>query len=150
MKNEMRSPQRFRFSLELALYALLFPMVIFFFSYFEPFASWLIGSDVSAQRQIIRGFMLFCLQYWWIPLLALLMVTLLSLVFSHRIFGPIYRLRLNLERLMSGEKTVSFKLRDGDYFQDFSSLLSECLQGIEVSEHDQTPPASEREISGKP
>lgn len=56
-----------------------------------------------------------------------LFIFLISLFWTHKIAGPLYRLRLTFERLAGGDWTPMAKVRDGDQLQEIPSVLNEGL-----------------------
>ncbi len=58
-------------------------------------------------------------------------LSILSIFFSHKIAGPIYKMRLVLERsLENGQKPDEIQLRKGDAFKDFAESLNRFLREI--------------------
>ena len=55
--------------------------------------------------------------------LGMLCVGIISLIYSHRIAGPIYRLKKAIEALQEGKEINHIKLRPGDEFQDLADSL---------------------------
>lgn len=56
-------------------------------------------------------------------LLVLLCVGIISLIYSHRIAGPIYRLKQDIEMLQEGKDSGRIKVRLADEFQDLAAAL---------------------------
>jgi hypothetical protein len=125
--------QQLRFCLDLLLHAMILPLLIFVCFYLEPFASYLLKTDGSKSRAIVLDFMNLCLVNWWITLFALFVLGLISILFSHKIVGPIHHLDLSLKRLIAGEKDVVLQVRDGDYFKNFSNTLADYVQKNEAN-----------------
>ncbi len=61
---------------------------------------------------------------------ALLLVGLHSLFFSHRIAGPIYRFRHIFTAVANGDLTVKAKIRKNDYLQAEAQRLEDMLDGL--------------------
>ncbi len=63
----------------------------------------------------------------WAPGLTLLfpIIAYDILIFSNRIVGPLYRLRLEMQRLIDHESVQPVKLRDNDYWQELASLFNQ-------------------------
>jgi hypothetical protein len=59
-----------------------------------------------------------------------LLIFLISLFWTHKIAGPLYRLRLTFERLADGDWTPMAKVRDGDQLQGIPSVLNEGLTAL--------------------
>ena len=55
--------------------------------------------------------------------LSILCVGIISLIYSHSIAGPIYRLKKAIEALLEGKEISHIKLRPGDEFQDLADSL---------------------------
>jgi len=55
--------------------------------------------------------------------LGIFFVGIISLIYSHRIAGPIYRLKKAIEALQDGKEIGCIKLRPGDEFQDLADSL---------------------------
>ena len=56
-----------------------------------------------------------------------LLIFLVSLFWTHKIAGPLYRLRLTFERLADGDWTPMAKVRDGDQLQEIPPILNAGL-----------------------
>lgn len=64
-------------------------------------------------------------------LLALLAATIaVTLYVSHKIAGPLYRMRKSLEDIGSGDLSVSIKLRAHDEFVDFAETLNVTIENL--------------------
>ncbi len=69
----------------------------------------------------------YILQYLLIALVfSLLLTVTFSIIFSHKVVGPINRLSSDLKRSIDGED-VKFNLREGDYFSEIPSLINELV-----------------------
>jgi hypothetical protein len=54
---------------------------------------------------------------------GMLLVGIISLIYSHRIAGPIYRIKKSIEALQEGKEIGCIKLRPADEFQDLADVL---------------------------
>jgi hypothetical protein len=52
---------------------------------------------------------------------------LVSIVFSHRIVGPLYRLKLHLQQTQQAGNQAPLQFREKDYFAEIPSLLNDVL-----------------------
>ncbi len=48
-----------------------------------------------------------------------------GLGFSHRVVGPVYRVRKHIRRIVAGEEMGDIKLRQGDFFQELADAFNE-------------------------
>jgi hypothetical protein len=55
--------------------------------------------------------------------LGMLFVGIISLIYSHRIAGPIYRIKKSIEALQEGKEIGCIKLRPADEFHDLADAL---------------------------
>ncbi len=126
--------QQARFAIELTIYALLFPLLFVVISLIYPSARQLIGV-ATEDLEPLNAMLAFCLEYWWALIVALALTGFISVLFSHRIFGPMRSFeRALLHKKLHPTEPVDPKLRSDDYFHDFSDLLAGCLNGLQAFE----------------
>ncbi len=119
--------QQLRFALELVLYAMLFPMWFLLLSLAAAIANSFMGKHTERIQPLYELFV-FCTGHWWEFLVALAMVSGVSIFFSHKIVGPIHRFESALrQKTENPTEPVNCRLRSTDYFQDFSQRLHEFL-----------------------
>jgi hypothetical protein len=58
-----------------------------------------------------------------------------GLYFSHKLAGPIYRFKLELERITEGREWRAIRLRREDDFHDVADMLNRALEHIESTEN---------------
>ena len=119
--------QQLRFAFELVVYALLFPMYFLILSLAAAIVNSFLGQHTE-RMQPLYELLLFCTGHWWEFLVALAMVSGISVLFSHKIVGPIHRFeRALIQKTENPTEPVNCKLRSRDYFHDFSQHLQEFL-----------------------
>ena len=124
--------EQIRFALTVVLYAALFPFLLLgLLATFVKLQA-LITGEISEQgvfyETLQREAVRFAFENFWFTLGSLVYVGILTLFFSHRIFGPIRVFdRALRQRLQNPGQSVHCSLRKGDYFQDFSKLLDRVL-----------------------
>ena len=120
--------QQIRFAIEITVYSLLVPMAFLILAAAEHFSTWMLGGSEESIHPLLREILALFLQHWWGAILAVGVVAYVSIWFSHKIFGPIYRFELSLERKKSHpQEQVSCRLRKNDYFRDFSTTLEDFI-----------------------
>ncbi len=75
-------------------------------------------------------------QLYWKPLvtmsiLFIVMIAIFGLFISHKMAGPVYRIKRTLEEATSGKidyKTLRFRLRKGDELQDLVDALNKFIE----------------------
>lgn len=67
-----------------------------------------------------------------VTIFSALSVGILSLFISHKIAGPLYRLKKEIEKVKGGDLTGSFRIRTGDQFKPLAQALEEM--GCSVKE----------------
>ncbi len=63
-------------------------------------------------------------------------VTILTLLMSHKIAGPIYRLQKEIKLLGTGDLNPNFKIRRHDQLQELARALSEAAEAIKIKHFD--------------
>ena len=69
-------------------------------------------------------------------IIVVLMVSafsILGFVLTHRIAGPIWKLRRELDRILKGEDIRSIKFRKDDEFQDLPHLINKLVENYKKS-----------------
>jgi len=59
----------------------------------------------------------------WVSVFASLAVIILTLLISHKISGPLYRLKKEIDRLKKGELNLNFNTRSNDQLKNLSQAL---------------------------
>jgi hypothetical protein len=119
--------QQLRFAFELVVYAMLFPMYFLILALASAIVNSFLGNHTE-RMQPLYELLLFCTGHWWEFLVALAMVSGISILFSHKIVGPIHRFESALiQKTANPTEPVNCTLRSRDYFHDFSQRLQEFL-----------------------
>lgn len=59
--------------------------------------------------------------------LLMVQVLLLTIFFSHKLAGPVYRLEVAMNRVLDGDYTEEVRLRDGDQLKNLAELFNEVI-----------------------
>lgn len=62
-------------------------------------------------------------------------------ILTHRVAGPLYRMRLFLEAVERGERPEDCRIRTGDELQDFCALINRATAPLRQPEADEGSPA---------
>ena len=125
--------QQIRFALELGIYALLLPLFFLVISLADPIAGLIMGRTTA--QPLLYTLLAFCADRWWALLFALSFVVSFSVLFSHRIFGPMRSFEnALLRKKLHPTEPVLCKLCPADYFHDFSKLFDEFLNDFQSLE----------------
>jgi hypothetical protein len=128
--------QQVRFAVDVALHSLLFPIFLLLLMILPPFANIFLGNDAVALQPILRDFYRICWEHKTVVLFSLVFVGVFSVLFSHRVFGPIRRFENALKKRRDDpSQPIRCNLRGGDYFQDFSKLLEDVVNGKPAEEN---------------
>lgn len=112
-----------KFCIDLILHALALPLLVVVLLSVEPFSRLLTRGNHEASRAIVLQFVQVCIGNWWIVVLALVVLGFSGILFSHKMFGPIYGCTNNLRRIMNGDRDVHIGTRAGSYFKEFVETL---------------------------
>jgi hypothetical protein len=127
--------QQVRFAVTVSLFALFFPFFIAALILLPVRSLLFLGEEAEAVRPAIMELASFCLRHFWVVLFALAFVAYASVLFSHKIFGPIRRFESALlQKKWNPDEKVFCSLRQRDYFQEFSKQLQEFLDTCQMPE----------------
>jgi hypothetical protein len=124
--------QQLRFALSVVFYAALFP--VFFLGLLATITKMqiLLTGDIPDQGALHETLQVrtlnFAYDHIWLLIGTLVYIGVLTLIFSHRIFGPMRSFEAALqERLENPGEPVNCRIRKGDYFRNFSRLFEDAL-----------------------
>ena len=66
-------------------------------------------------------------------LVIMLLFIVLGILATHRIAGPVYRIEIDVERVLAGEKGVRVRTRKRDAFPDLAERVNELIERIDDS-----------------
>lgn len=121
-----------RMQLGLTFRFLFFTIVFSLFIGFEVYITiWPVVSEVIPKdlMNLVKYQIFFRLLLFAFPVIFVIVAS--SIVFSHRIAGPIYRFEQTLDKLIKGEDTEYIQLRKGDELKGLAVRLNEliCMVG---------------------
>ena len=105
----------------------------------------LMGADLAELKPAAEELLILHHRIWPAVLFILAGVFLYTLISSHRIAGPIYRINKAIEMMLRGEYPKNITLRKGDHFQETAKLLERLSQQIDRQQGEHTsdrPPGS--------
>ncbi len=116
-----------QFQLGLAWRMLLVFLLFFVSGIFLVFApsvfGILTGAGLAELEPAAQEFLILHQRIWPAVLLVLAGVFLYTLVASHRIAGPIYRINAVLRKMLEDEYPKDVSLRKGDHFRETAELI---------------------------
>jgi hypothetical protein len=71
-------------------------------------------------------------RFWWIAGAGFVLIAVGALRFSHRIAGPMVRVKRNLRLMADGQLPSELRTRDGDFLKEEVACLNAAARGIEV------------------
>ena len=89
------------------------------------------GSAEYLRQFILRAKVYTFYQLLWIPLAIVMVINVIVLIianiyYSNTIIGPIYRLKMFLERKIRGEEVEPLHFRKNDAFHDLAELVNQA------------------------
>ena len=134
------APNRRRILIESLQYRLLFIHLIYFVTILLIFAGTLFlplilqlqsGSlSVLEQGEVAGQFLALHARVWPAMLVVLVLLTLHSVLVSHRIAGPLYRFRSIFKAISEGDLSIRANLRKTDYLGKESDSLNEMIVSL--------------------
>ena len=66
-------------------------------------------------------------------LVIMILFIVLGILGTHRIAGPVYRIEVDIERVLGGEKGVRVRTRKRDAFPDLAERVNDLIERIDSS-----------------
>jgi hypothetical protein len=125
-------PFQLRFSLIVSsvilISTLIYPVIILdFFSLISKRIPSLAAEIAEVQSDLILYLVL-------IQFVLALLVFLSFIFFTHKIAGPLYKLRIHLEGIREGKTITPLIFRNGDYFQEIADEVTLFLESVRVKQ----------------
>lgn len=126
--------QQSRLALEIILMVLALPVMFYMFMVTDLWTRVFFGQTQGmAMKAFFETQLGMMAKAWPVIVVCLVFIVFISIFFTHKIFGPMYRFQKVLEAKLRGEGDQFFVLRRGDYFQDFSEVIKLiALSKVEV------------------
>jgi len=105
------------------IYCLIFAGVAFTIIY-RPGPQWQLSDAQRATNQ----FLFYHADKWPWLLLPFVLVGLVSVIGSHRIFGPVLGLKNTIRRVLDRDLSVHFSGRPGDHFEELAVLVNRLIE----------------------
>ncbi|MDA0833031.1 MAG: hypothetical protein O2955_06065 [Planctomycetota bacterium] len=123
-------------SLYWVLYHFLLLHATFIYRIFRTRDSVLIGEDALPMTVLYGQFLSEHMCFICCAFIVLPIILFDALWFSHRIVGPLYRIRIALQQLAAGVELTPIRLRKGDYLGDIAEAVNHVCHRIEyLKEH---------------
>ena len=113
------------------LFALSFVYPLIIYNIFEHFIRYAALDPMGPPIQMLqatRKEMLWLLVF--MQILFLLVTFLISIFVSHRIAGPIYKLKKTFEEVAAGQFTGELYFRKRDHFQDLTASFNQMMSAL--------------------
>ncbi|PIV12455.1 MAG: hypothetical protein COW11_00895 [Candidatus Omnitrophica bacterium CG12_big_fil_rev_8_21_14_0_65_43_15] len=122
---------QYRFVELILMYILIFFLISVAVIYFSGWRELLVKlSNVYPQAMLV-GILNKVYVRLWIGFLLLLPVAAISAILaSHKIAGPLVRIKQSLDEFIKGNYNISVKLRKGDHLQDVADQLNKLSESI--------------------
>lgn len=109
---------------------LIYPVIIVdFFQILSASNPTLAKHVAAAQKDLILYLAL-------IQFIIIFLVFVMFIFFTHKIAGPLYKLKNHLERIREGEPISPLTFRNGDYFHDLAEEVSLFLDTVKTNQEE--------------
>lgn len=109
---------------------LIFPLIIYdFFQLISASYPSLAKNVVDAQNDLIIYLVI-------IQVVITLLVFVVFIFFTHKIAGPLYKLKNHLAHIREGHEITPLNFRNGDYFHDVAEEVSLFLETVANNQED--------------
>lgn len=111
------------------LSSLIYPITIF--NLFTNFIGYVAKYSPGITEQLVlqKNSLITILALWQLGFTCLIFV--ICIFFTHKIAGPIYKIRTHLQNIREGKSLEPVFLRRGDYFHELADELNETLDTIQ-------------------
>lgn len=107
---------------------IIYPIIIFdFFQLVVANVPNVPKTVLAAQKDLISYLIL-------IQSVITLLVFIVFIFFTHKIAGPIFKLKLHLSKILQGEPITPLTFRNGDYFRDLADEVSVFLETVKQNQ----------------
>jgi sensor histidine kinase YesM len=115
--------------LVITLIASIYPLS--FYGYISNLVTKISGANASLAEEIDSTLtsVIFILVMFQLAFTTIIFV--ISIFFTHKVAGPIYKLRKFMAMLRDGQNVPKLKFRNGDYFQDLAEDFNETVQAVQ-------------------
>ncbi|MFY7992556.1 MAG: hypothetical protein ACOVP4_04610 [Bacteriovoracaceae bacterium] len=121
-----------RFSLTVAslvfLTSLIYPII--FMDFINEIAK--LTPALTEQLQVSRNQLVLFLMI--IQMILTLIVFIIFIFMTHKVAGPMYKLKTHLNGIREGENISPLRFRSGDYFQDVADDVSLFLETVQLNQ----------------
>ena len=84
----------------------------------------------SGMVPLLSAPVLFSVAIGFILLFGMVLVGIIGVYLSNQIAGPLYRVKLSLERVTSGDVNFDIRFRDRDFLEDLPGYFNKMLQAL--------------------
>ena len=88
------------------------------------------GRDLATLEPAAREFLVLHARIWPAILVVLAGAFVYTIVLSHRIAGPVYRINSTLKKMIAGEYPAAVTLRRGDFLGETAELLQDLSRKL--------------------
>ena len=121
---------QFRLTIRFFFLTLLFSLFIGFEAYITV---WPVVSGAIPEHLVGHVLSLICFRFLIFVLPVFLVIAAFSVVFSHRIAGPVYRLERTLDELIQGEDVEHIHVRKHDELQGLIEKTNKLIDIMQAS-----------------
>ena len=137
MKMRVRYLIKSRMQLGLALRFFIVIAMLFAFAGFEAYITiWPVASEFvpDVSLELMNRLIMMRFLYFVFPILFV--ITAVTVIFSHRIAGPVYRIERTLDNLVEGDEVECIRLRRGDELTGLAERINKLI--LLIREHRKT------------
>ena len=110
-------------------YSLFFTIVLYFFyeGHLKQFYTLVPQPDLEPLLTLP---MLFTLSMVFVYVFGFIVLSIVAIYMSNQIAGPLYRTKLSMERIGSGDLGFRLQFRQGDFLNDVPEIFNAMLDGL--------------------
>lgn len=125
---------QFKFTFLFLIFVFAFLLLVLCTVWYTTWVS-LSPQTVFSERELHRSFVELSQRIFWLSLgffgVGGILGVILGILFTHRIAGPLYRIRRDMEAVLEGEEVTPITLRKKDELKEFATDFTRVLDLIE-------------------
>jgi methyl-accepting chemotaxis protein len=112
-------------AIEVLMHVILFGVLTILVIYMDPLATMFSEHSLETHQNLLAALMEINFGKWPFLIIICLVVSLSSVLFSHRILGPSYKIKMMLNKYASRDLVVPTYLRKHDYLMDLVEPMND-------------------------
>lgn len=117
-------------AIEILLHSFMWFAFIIMIVYVAPLATMFSNLSLEAHQDAVGTLIEININKWPLLIIAAVLVALVTVLFSHRIVGPYFKVAKLMREYAGGDLRSQFYLRKHDYFQELTPIINNLVDRL--------------------